>query len=374
MAYQADQEAVVAAEAEAIKIKSKSREEKERRYDRRQWARQGQENLEKWRSGKYYDDPEPETVKQSKPVKVTRQEPERIEQKTIKIQKKGMNESAARYAQRQADRAMREAKESGKEATKKLAEKLKRKHEKVEKVEDEETVERVDKALKNKKYPPVVKTRSQELAEIRDKSHNKQKAIEEKKRIDKENKSAERSGRRAGMGVIDRNVDKVVAVREKVEGVQDRIDEIREKVAPGSTKAKPKTKSKATVKPVRMSAAEKRRLDQQMARSQRALAPKSRSPFSTTTQKSLKSPTVQKSVGSLNRPNTSDLNQSRSTSGGLNQPKTPSFGSSRQGNPFSTSRKGNPFSTQRHSGNPFGATSSRNPNPIGWAPKRITRL
>ncbi len=375
MGYEADQEAVDAAVAaerqQAIKIKSKSREEKERRYDRRQWARQGNENLEKWKSGKYYD--EPDEPVEPKSVKVTRREPERIEPKTVKIQKKGMNEAAARYAQRQADRAMKEAKEATKVAAKKLGEKLNGKREKVEKVEDEKTVEKVDRALKSKKYPPTIKTRSQELSEIKEKAYTKQRAIEEKKQISKENAKAERVGKRAGMGVIDRNVDRAVEVREKVEGVQDRIDEIREKISPGSTKAKPKVK-KATVKPVKLTAAQQKRIDQQMARSQRALSPKSRTPFGTS-RKSLTGPTTQKSMGSLNKPRTSGLNQSKANASGLNAPRSPSFGlSSRKGNPFGSFRTGNPFGT-KHTGNPFGATSSRNPNPIGWSPSRkITRI
>ncbi len=312
-----------------------------------------------------------EKMRRPSRVKVTRPEPEQEpEPRSVKIPKKGMDEAKARYEQRKADLIMREAKEAGKEATRNLANKITRKQ---EKVEDEEVVEKVDQALKNKSHnPPTVKTRSEELREIAEKSYQKQKVKEDKKRTDKENAKAERVGTRKAMGLVDRNIDRINETREKVEAIEDKIDEVREAVSPGSTKAKQKAK-KAPAKPVKMSAAEKRRLDAQIARSQRALAPKSRNPFGIQ-KKSFSAPSTQKSSGGLNRQNTGGLNKPKSSASGLNKPKTPSFGSVKSGNPFSPSRTGNPFGTMKHSGNPFGATSIRNHNPIGWSPKRITRL
>ena len=354
------------AQSQSIKIQKKSKTEREQRYDKRKWSREGNENLEKWRSGKYYDEPEPEVKK----IKVSKFEQEPVQSKSVKVPKKGMDESKTRFAQRKADRIMKEAKETGKTATKALANKLHGKHQ--EQVHDEETKERVDKALKSQKsHHPAVKTRSQELAEIKDKAYAKQQAAEYKKRIASENAKAERSGARSAMGVWDASVDRVAEVAETKRGIEAKIDEAREKISPGSTRVKPKAQQ-AKPQPRKISAAEKKRIAQaqakQINKSFKALAPQKRTPFAVTrgapfgVQKNTL--TVQKTTGSLNHKNTSALTS-------LN--KGNPFGSSHKGNPFGTSQGRAPFGISNNRGAPF--ATGRTSNPIGYsANKRIPRL
>jgi hypothetical protein len=406
-----DEESTAAAIEYVQKIQKKNKVEAERRYDRRKWSREGNEALQKWNDGTYFDDvhqPEPEQSRKFRQVKVTQPEQESIQQKVVKVITKGMDERQARYERRKASRqsqpeqpsrksgmdretvrkyqekadsAMRGAKAAGKKATSTLANKLS--GHKQERVRDRETVERVEKALKpvkSAKYPAKidakpqskafqaptvvkhnpaqVKTRSQELREITEKAYQKQLAAEEKKQIAKENARAERAGARKGMSVLDATVDRIAEVGEKKREFGSRIDEIRERVAPGSTKAKPRA---SQAKPVaKLSAAQKKRIEQQVARAAKAIAPKRIKSFSS---KRGAGPVVQKSTGSLNRKNTSALNKPRISS--LNSPTKGGFGS-RKGNPFGSSHRGNPFGGSRK-GNPLGL--SKVSNPIGYSSK-----
>lgn len=349
------------AQSQAIKIKTKSKPEKERRYDRRKWDREGQEDLEKWRSGTYYDQPEQETQSVKK-IKVSKYEREEIQPKSVKIQKKkGMDESKARYEQCKADRIMREAKEAGKNATKKLSEKIttKTKRVKPEKVEDKETVEKVDKALKEyKSNKTVQKTRSQELSEIKDKAYRKQRVVEENKRIARENEKAERYGARGAMSAWDAAVDRAAELAEGKRAIEGKITEAREKISPISNRAK-QAKSQSQPK---ITAAQRKRLEQQAAaqlkRSYKALAPQRRTPFAVTRGAPFG---VQRNTLAVQK-----------SGGSLNASRTPSFGSQKKGNPFSFSNRGAPFAVSKSRGAPF--ATGRISNPIGYTSKKHPRL
>jgi hypothetical protein len=331
-----------------IKKRGVSDYDSQTRFMARRGHREAYENLAEDEAE--YQEPEPQP-RQRKTISVSKYKPESINPKSVKIRtadnKKERYEK--RKEQREGKTVRQAAGELGGYVKDSIVKGFRETHKgkpKVEKAEparqepvhDNDTIRTVSKALT---------TRSQELRNIEDQSYRKQSAVENKKRTAKENAKAQRRGELRGMNTFDRVVETAADYTQIPIDVKEQLEEARAKVLHTTVRPKQKVTNKvpqAQKKQV-LTAAQKRALQNQVAKAAKNISPKSRgAPFSV----EKKSMTVTRHTLAVSSPSPGSITgkrqgnplgvKSQGSPVAYNQPANPN-GSRKQGNPFEIKKR-----------------------------------